>query len=286
MVIDYSRHCYHTEAKLWRDRDTLTPITWFRAADDAEFFPGVTFMGSVRTWERPDDNVPYLGERPNTFQYSKGAPPTTYLGDHFCGRLEDFEDGGETDVSEEMETNAFGAAPCCEAEDPVSVCGYVIPRVLWAKIHTVGGCSCGNGQVVRVVYHETPVVREGFEFWQWWGPEGFEPPLNFGPYPPGGEVTQLGTCENIGSEVTPLLVYPFFGFSHVGCDHRGGVTLYFNRGDGTLGIADNGVGVGAVTGEAPFEFETPAFLTVNFGNCVLVGSDQHYYATFHEQPPD
>jgi len=115
MIVDMVRHCYKTEAKLWRDRPELTPIVWFRADEKALYYPDEQFVGSVRTWEKGESNVSHIGERPKTFTYYKGMPPAKYTGDHFCGRAEDFADGGRSGASEAFVTDETGAAGCCQA---------------------------------------------------------------------------------------------------------------------------------------------------------------------------
>jgi len=210
MVIDYARHCYKTEAKLWRDRDDLTPITWFRAGDDAELYPGETFMGSLRTWEKGEDNVSYIGERPKTFQYYKGMPPAAYKGDHFCGRPEDFADGGQSGVSEEMTTDDSGAAPCCNAESPVELCGLTLPRTMWAKLFVHSDCSCGDGTVIQLDYRTGLLIYNGVEYSHWWALSTF-PSVTTLDWPPPPEVVQLGECETFPPGAGPMYMEVMLG---------------------------------------------------------------------------
>lgn len=291
MVADYSRHCYHTEARLWRDDEELTPITWFRAKPDAMFYPGEQFLGTVKTWERPDDNVGFIGERPATHTYSKGAPTANYPGDHFCGRKEDFSDGGQTGQSEEITTDSTGASPCCKVPVLVQVCGLSIPAKLWAKVFLHGDCSCGDGTVLELNHSSGLFSWNGTDWGDWWTVEGFPYVVTDGWPPPGGAV-QLGTCETPVPGAGPMYLQAFLGINCPPLTVQTDLRFLGDPDDLPPGARIGTTSAGGLTilSQVPFHATTNVSEShMEIGNCNVGSSGgvtRQWHVEFFDEPPE
>lgn len=113
MAIDLLRSCYSTIMAIHNNAPTQIPIFWYFVPDGTPIFPGYTLFASGN-WASSKDGWFGPGEvqgapRP----WRDGSGPTDLLkGDHFCGTLKMFAEGGSVE-DDKLCTNLAGVSSCC-----------------------------------------------------------------------------------------------------------------------------------------------------------------------------
>lgn len=113
MVMDTIRSAYRTKIRPFRDSDEEVEIRWFFAAPEAKDFPGEHRFTSGN-WEldKPSWNGP--GEVKGASRpWSNGERPPQLNGQHFCGKLEDFQRGALSTAAP-LKNAQRGVSLCCD----------------------------------------------------------------------------------------------------------------------------------------------------------------------------
>jgi hypothetical protein len=117
-VMDVGRFCYSTEAQFFRDDPRTATIRWYRAADDAEFFPTAHKWGQL-SWYTEPWAATGVGEVYGAKRvWSNGFTPPTATGQGHFGALEDFQLGAAFDASSSTPRDPWGLADACGGGDP------------------------------------------------------------------------------------------------------------------------------------------------------------------------
>jgi len=116
--MDVIRSAYRTKMKLWKNRDTLTPVYWFRCEPDAKNFGLRTSFGSHKTWCRDLEEDDLCGERLSNYSYYNAANPVGYDGQRHCGADLAMQFGGVTPRDPDLVTDGNGSLPCCFVTPP------------------------------------------------------------------------------------------------------------------------------------------------------------------------
>ena len=148
--MDLLRTCYRHRV-YWDDAKTRSSqIIWYRAADDALWFPHPHVFSSERY-----DTVHWWNDGAGEDEltgptYSKGAPPGPFLGQSFCGPAEWYL--GAPSNAPPLARDLFGLPACCFGSEPSGIsvlCGTctILPAV-WRLIipgdvvdHGCTGCG-------------------------------------------------------------------------------------------------------------------------------------------------
>lgn len=98
--------------RIHNDADTTIGVRWYFAEDDAPWLNSYTRFAS-RNWDSQKGATAGIGEvggAPRPF--SNGIRPTGLVGDHICGTLRMFAEGGSVD-DPKICTNLEGVSSCC-----------------------------------------------------------------------------------------------------------------------------------------------------------------------------
>jgi len=129
--MDVLRSCYKTSMKLWKDRDTLTPVRWFFCEPGAKVFERLCSFRSLKTWDRVSDRTGMVGEKNGVTPYDKGANPLIYEGVNHCGTDLAMAEGGLSSRDPEIVTDSNGWATCCSGDGPLNLPKEVC--ILWPE---------------------------------------------------------------------------------------------------------------------------------------------------------
>lgn len=190
MVMDLLRSCYSTKMRFFADSDQEIDVRWFWADEDAQIFPEHTRFGSGNWADEPfhwNGAGEVLGApRP----WNDGAPIDGLVGDHYCGPLATYQNGG-TFPGVPLEGLANGKCACCAPLDEP-------PCVLVFPLYP-GGCTV---TVSLVSSNVSPTIYDAAQ-WPSFGSKVDIPPRwvivpLFGslplPFPCAGSCSLIMTC--------------------------------------------------------------------------------------------
>jgi len=111
--MDIGRFAYDTKVLFFRDSSVETTMHWYRAADDAKYFPQPHKWGSLLWYSRPWEatGVGEIYGEPRKF--NNGFTPPTSRGQDYFGPLEFFQDGCPFDSGVNVPRDNWGLAKSC-----------------------------------------------------------------------------------------------------------------------------------------------------------------------------
>jgi len=143
-VMDYLRAGYFSDMVLWQDGEPI-PGRWFRAPEDADILEEFSPFRARRVYDHPEDEPTPLGESATQeWRYSGAGNTIGYDGQHYCGSVHAFSEGGVAGVDDPIVTLPNGSAECCLVPVPVVFggCGgrFPDPQGFWnaSAINEVG----------------------------------------------------------------------------------------------------------------------------------------------------
>lgn len=179
MTMDMLRSGYRTKMRFWRGSNSEVEVRWFRCDPSALWFPGAHVFASDN-W-RPERVEHPLGEvNPGKRPYDIGTNPLGYMGKNFCGRIEDFANGGDFGQSKLIITDGEGWALCCKRVKLRARGGVAVGGTAFDMAHLLvasGGVALGGsaGFSSSSTLLATGGVSLGGTVWPGlWGSEGGE----------------------------------------------------------------------------------------------------------------
>jgi len=109
--MDYIRSCYTTHYRLWQGQPDDVRVRWYFAAPGARLFPELNQMYSS-VWDDASTERT-VGDVGFKHRWSNGKDTLHVPGDHFCGPLEAWENGGILGTTPPIEVDADGSSECC-----------------------------------------------------------------------------------------------------------------------------------------------------------------------------
>jgi len=111
--MDVARTATDRDCTFFNDDPRVGRIHWYRAPDDAKFFPTYHKWGHLCWYSYPWESSG-VGEVYGTReQWNPGFTPPTVAGQHFCGPLEAFQEGCTFDPDVNVERDTWGVAKAC-----------------------------------------------------------------------------------------------------------------------------------------------------------------------------
>lgn len=192
--MDYTRVCYKTDMRLWRDSDVLTPVYWHRCRPNAKVFRKLCSFRSNHTYLRSQGYPEGAVGEQHRFTYYKGQNPAGYTGARHCGTDEAMMAGGVHGVDEEMLTGLHGMLPCCDAEPPITICGFDWPERFLLDNGIVPHCPCVSGSAWELVYRGFNVPVPAPANTHVWSTNAAFYQVGVGSGEPPADVPYWGTC--------------------------------------------------------------------------------------------
>jgi len=277
------RSGYESLVKLWQDDEEVTRGRWIRMAPTTPLIDTEHVFGSLKTWDRDADNSgPEPGEKLYV-EWTNGANPLGYSGDHYCGPKIAYQEGGKKTRDLILTLLPSGMSTCCTGQPTVDQCGVSIPQNLHVRWDTHGGCACGEGWVQPIVWSPESLVQFGTQCHGYWGSPGPHPNTWGSTWPPPTTLQQLGICGAFGDvAVRPLYWWVSFFKEPNTCRYHGGVYLYCQDSVDTARLRFLYAGERVIfpVGGPIFPVTTQKFQFLNVGNCVVSGDDQWITLTF------